>query len=278
MKTSKGVIQGYVGVTAVDSENQVIVATEAFGQGQEHDLLEPMVNEVRSNFKNIGKEENVLDHAKLTADAGFHSEANMKMLAENEIDGYVADNQFRKRDPRFADYDRYKERSRKERAIQEVRMNLFTPADFSFPEDLSHCICPAGKRLYRSGANIVQKGLCSTRFKGPQSACVPCQLRSKCLRHPDRTEFRQVAYFHGQTEAKKNSFTEKMKRKIDSVAGKAIYSMRLAVGEPPFAHIRSVMKLDRFTLRGKNKVDVQWKLFCIVHNLKKVHRYGEGFV
>jgi len=46
-----------------------------------------------------------------------------------------------------------------------------------------------------------------------------------------------------------------MKRKIDSAAGRAIYSMRLAVGEPPFAHIRSVMKLDRFTLRSKNKVD-----------------------
>ncbi len=31
MKTSKGVIQGYNGVTAVDSKTQVIVAVEAFG-------------------------------------------------------------------------------------------------------------------------------------------------------------------------------------------------------------------------------------------------------
>ena len=68
-----------------------------------------------------------------------------------------------------------------------------------------------------------------------------------------------------------------MRRKIDSVAGKAIYSMRLAVAEPPFAHIRSVLKLDRFTLRTKKKVDIQWKLFCIIHNLKKVHWYGTGF-
>jgi len=55
--------------------------------------------------------------------------------------------------------------------------------------------------------------------------------------------------------------------------------MRLAIAEPPFAHIRSVMKLDRFTLRlrTKKKVDIQWKLFCIVHNLKKIHRYGIGY-
>jgi hypothetical protein len=277
MKTSKGVIQGYVGVTAVDSANQVIVATEAFGQGQEHDLLEPMVNGVRSNYKNIGKEENVFDHAKLTADSGFHSERNMRMLAKNEIDGYVADNLFRKRDPRFADYDRYKERSKKERAAREGRLGLFRPADFTFAGDLSHCICPAGKRLYRSGRNIEYKGLRSVRFKGPKSACVPCHLRTKCLRHPDRTEIRQVAYFLGQSKAGKNSFTARMRRKIDSAAGRAIYSMRLAVGEPPFAHIRSIMKLDRFTLRGKTKVDVQWKFFCIVHNLKKVYRHGEGF-
>jgi hypothetical protein len=35
--------------------------------------------------------------------------------------------------------------------------------------------------------------------------------------------------------------------------------------------------LDRFTLRGKLKVNAQWLLYCIVHNLTKVHRYGEEF-
>jgi hypothetical protein len=63
----------------------------------------------------------------------------------------VADNLFRKRDPRFADYGRYKERFRKGR-------NLFSTKDFTFPEYLSYCICPAGKRLYRSGGNAVSKG------------------------------------------------------------------------------------------------------------------------
>jgi hypothetical protein len=30
-------------------------------------------------------------------------------------------------------------------------------------------------------------------------------------------------------------------------------------------------------LRGKIKVDAQWKIFCMVHNLLKIHRYGPGF-
>ena len=46
------------------------------------------------------------------------------------------------------------------------------------------------------------------------------------------------------------------------------------VGEPPFAHIRSILGFDRFNLRGKIKVNIQWNLFCIVHNLKKIHHYG----
>ncbi len=72
------------------------------------------------------------------------------------------------------------------------------------------------------------------------------------------------------------TFTQKMKRKIDSIKGRLIYNKRLGTAEPPFAHIRSILRLDRFTLRGKRKVNTQWLLYCIVHNLTKVHRYGEG--
>ena len=58
---------------------------------------------------------------------------------------------------------------------------------------------------------------------------------------------------------------------------KQVYNRRLGIAEPPFAHIKSILGLDRFTLRGKRKVNTQWLLYCIVHNLTKVHRYSEGF-
>ena len=277
VKTSKGVIQGYNGVAMVDGKHQVIVSGEAFGAAQEHDLLKPMVQKTRKNFQVMGCEENIFAQVKLAADSGYHSEANMKMLAEEEIDAYVADNLFRKRDPRFAEYERYKERSKKEQVKWQGRKGLFSTKDFIFPEDLSHCVCPAGKRLYRSGGKVQVKNYVATKFQGPKSACKPCHLRSKCLRHPDRTEARQVAFFHGRSEKGKNTFTEKMKRKIDSSVGRAIYSMRVAIAEPPFANMRYALGLDRFTLRSKRKVNTQWNLFCMVHNMKKIHRYGTGF-
>jgi hypothetical protein len=102
MKTSKDVIQGYAGMAMVDAKHQVVVHSEAFGQGQEHNLLEPVLEGVRASFKVLGRDADILEGIRVTADAGLHSEANLQYLQENRIDGYVADTNFRKRDPRFA--------------------------------------------------------------------------------------------------------------------------------------------------------------------------------
>ena len=269
MKTHRGVIQGYDGVAGTDGKHQVIVRAEAFGEAQEHDLLKPMIEGVRNNFQAIDKEEDVFDKAKLLADSGYHTEKNMEMLAEEGIDAYVADNRFRKRDPRFADYEKYKDEARKDWA--KGKPKLFRTDDFLFDKEMRHCICPAGKRLYRSGADAR-----AHRFKGTQTTCVSCEFRKKCIRNPEKTVIRQVAYFAGRT-GDGPTFTDRMKRKIDSTLGRVLYGMRLAISEPPFSHITSALGLNRFTLRGKIKVNTQWNLFCIVHNMTKLHRYGLGY-
>ncbi|MCM2264641.1 MAG: transposase [Desulfuromonadales bacterium] len=65
-----------------------------------------------------------------------------------------------------------------------------------------------------------------------------------------------------------------MRHKIDSTLGRYIYGMRLGIVEPVFGHLRGDIGLDRFTLRGHSKVDGQWKLMTMLHNLTKIHRYG----
>jgi hypothetical protein len=47
-----------------------------------------------------------------------------------------------------------------------------------------------------------------------------------------------------------------------------------ATVEPVFANLRHNKRLNRFTLRGRRKVDTQWKLYCLVHNIEKLMRYG----
>ena len=276
MKTSHGVIQGYTAVAAVDGKHQVIVHAAAHGEGQEHGLLIPTVEGVRKNLDGPG-ENDVLKNARLTADAGYHTEANMKYVFDENIDAYIADKQMRARDPRFAEADRHKLRHRKERRQYEGRTVLFKPRDFDHDPVKKTCVCPAGQRLYKNGANITIRGFTGVKFTAPLSACRPCGLRHQCLRHPERTNVRQVVFFNGRTRETGETFTHKMKRKIDSALGKLIYQRRLATAEPVFANIRHAKGLDRFTLRGKTKVNAQWLLYCLVHNLGKIQRYGPAW-
>ena len=91
-----------------------------------------------------------------------------------------------------------------------------------------------------------------------------------CGQAPDHST---IAEFFEKT---KGSLTEAMKAKIDTPEGRRIYSKRLGNVEPVFANLRAQKSLDRFTLRGQNKVNVQWKLYCLVHNLEKLGKYGIG--
>ena len=276
MKSSHGVIQGYDGLANVDEKHQIVVHAEVYGEAQEHELLIPMIEGTRAHFDVLKKAKDIFKKAKLTADSGFHTEANMKYVYEQRMDGYLADKLFRKRDPRFSEVEKYKRRSREERRQRDGSKRLFKNTDFHYDPKAQTCRCPAGKKMYGNGNNIVINGYRVMRFHGQKTACRPCALRAQCLKHPERTEARQVAFFIGRDPQQAESYTAKMKRKIDSDYGKFIYSRRLGIVEPVFANIQN-KGLRRFTLRGKPKVDTQWKLFCIVHNIEKIHHYGLGF-
>lgn len=272
MRTNQGVVQGYDGVAMVDGKYQIIVHAEAFGEGQEHGLLIPMIEGTKANLE--ARRGNVFQKATLLADAGFCSEKNIEYLHEQQIDSYVADTMFRKRDPRFRDAKHHKPTRACEPFAKPRREVKFQPKDFTLAKDHSHCICPAGKRMYCSGRGVHVSGYEAVRFRAPISACADCVLRDRCLRYPRRTRVRQVAFF--LKRSKPLSHCARMKHKIDSEAGRYAYSRRLGIVEPVFGNIRHTKRLNRFTLRGKAKVDTQWKLFCLVHNIEKLKRYGQS--
>ena len=107
MATSKGVIQGYTGVAAVDARHQIIVEAQAHGSGSEQELLVPVVKAIKNAMDD---EHSLITKTSLiTADAGYHSEANLKQLAELKVDALIADNGMRQCDERFKDQDKYKQ-------------------------------------------------------------------------------------------------------------------------------------------------------------------------
>jgi hypothetical protein len=78
-----------------------------------------------------------------------------------------------------------------------------------------------------------------------------------------------VAFF-AKGQASPHEATELMKRAIDSPKGRQLYSQRIGTVEPVFANIRHNKRMNRFTLRGLVKVNTQWHLFCLVHNIEKI--------
>jgi transposase len=274
MKTGKGVIQGYDGMALVDARHQVIVGAQAYGAGQEHALLIPMLEHTRENFRALGERGDILRNAALLADSGLHSEANLAYLEAQAIDGYVADTLFRKRDPRFATAPRHRPTRADEPWARPAPRGLFTPKDFELDPQHRFCICPAGKRLYRNGANVHIRANIGVKFRGTKRDCLGCSMRERCLRNPQKTQERQVVFFLGRID-RPESHTQRMRRKIDSDIGRYRYSRRLGIVEPVFANIRSAHRLQRFSLRGRTNVNTQWQLFCLVHNIGKIHRYAK---
>lgn len=266
MKTSRCVIQGYTGVVAVDAKHQVIVQAQAYGQGQEHGLLEPTIEGLRANLNTDNTD--VMATAKVVVDSGYHNQKALEYLEENRMNGYIADTGFRSRDPRFKGY---KEHKPHDRLKSKVRFGL---ADFHVDLDKQTCVCPSGNAMWL-------KAKCATishnqfmQFQAYEKDCSVCSKKGQCLKNENQRTPRQLNVLIGTTPERNTRVIERIKQKIDSDEGRATYSRRLGIVEPVFANITSMIGIKRFSLRGKEKVNAQWQWMTMVHNIFKLHRYA----
>ena len=65
---------------------------------------------------------------------------------------------------------------------------------------------------------------------------------------------------------------ERMKRKLQTQAGRAVYAARKTIVEPVFGQIKQARGFRQFLLRGLVKVRGEWALVCLTHNILKLHR------
>ena len=280
MTTSKGTIQGYTGVAAVDKKHQVIVDAQAFGEGQEHHVLQPVLNTLQARYQRLGIRENLYhDGAIVTADTGYANEANMQYLHDNGINAYIPDNQFRKRDPKFADYKKTHSTRPATTTQEKVTRDVIPASDFAFDPITKTCTCPAGEAMWLRSEHENELGHHKLFFEGRLTKCRACHLKQDCLRNPDspntrKGHGRQVSFIIEKSK-QGPSYTDWMKQRIDSDYGKQIYSHRMSVVEPVFANITANKGLKRFSLRSRRKVQGQWQLYCVIHNIEKLKHYGE---
>lgn len=265
MATSKGVIQGYTGVAAVDEKAQIIVDAQAHGTGSEQALLEPVIEATRSLR---GADTHY------TADAGYHSRKALEILETARISAFIPDNGYRKRDERYAGQQHHTAKPDPlwDKGPKRISSHCYTVADFHVDPQQKTCICPAGKQLYGNGSHCLIKGQPAIKFKGALRDCLSCLQRKQCLRTPEKTAARQVAFF--LPKAEQENVLSRMRQRIDSDIGREMITRRFATVEPVFGNLRHNKRLNRFSLRGRERVDGQWKLYCMTHNIEKLANRG----
>ena len=233
---------------------------EAFGNGQDNQHLAPMVDGAKDNLKKIGLAEDYFEDKIFTADTNYHNQSTLEKCQDEKLDAYIPDSKFRTCDKRFATQSRYQPKKGKKIVLK----------DFKYYEAKDCYMCPNDRILKLKVKRTIQDRNIYRRNMADAKDCSRCSLKSGCI-HRKKAKRRTLDVPIGAAE---NNYSKAMLEKVDSDRGRKIYPQRMAIVEPVFANIRSQKRMDRFTLRGKIKVNIQWMLYCMVHNIEKVTNYA----
>jgi len=66
-------------------------------------------------------------------------------------------------------------------------------------------------------------------------------------------------------------FAEQMRHRTATASGRALYKLRQQTVEPVFGIIKAAMGFRRFSLRGLEKVNLEWDLVCLAYNMRRLH-------
>ncbi|GHU43433.1 hypothetical protein FACS1894190_13910 [Spirochaetia bacterium] len=262
IKGPHGVIQGYNGIAIADGKARVIVATEAFGTGYEGGEFENMLTNLENNMKAVSGKEDTPEESLLLGDTNYFSESNPQAAKDKNIDVIIPDSNFRRRDERF--------NSRKEggagNETGEAAKGKFAVGDFKYNDGDNSYTCPNGKKLLYRGKSKLRHGRKAGRYSVKEGECRGCPGIERCIKLKDKSKqegVRKTIIYD------RDSLSAKMRERIDGKEGRSLYSHRARIIEPCFADIEYCKGMNRFTLRGKLKVNGQWLLYCMVHNIGK---------
>jgi transposase len=174
-------------------------------------------------------------------DAGYFGGANIELLSDKKIDGYIPGNRNSSVDP-------------------------YHKSGFRYDAERNEYICPEKKRLRFLGEHFdKQKEKTIRVYKG--EGCIGCELQSKCTRRKDGIRYMKDFPY----EAQRDTMREKMK----TPRAKELYALRSRTVEPVFGDIKENNGLRSFLTRGLERVKTEFNLACIASNLKKIKEFLE---
>jgi hypothetical protein len=143
----------------------------------------------------------------------------------------------------------------------------YTAEDFAYNKRKNCYVCPGGKTLEYKGKTKLRNNE-GEKYQASAGDCGRCPLIGQCINMKKEGK-KHARTLYIVTKKYKENLSEKMKEKIDDPAYRELYSRRQQIIEPVFSDITYCKRMNRFTLRTEKKVNIQWKLYCIVHNIGK---------
>lgn len=232
-------MRGYSGQVVADSEHQVIVGIKATAQGTDNDQLNPMLQEVE---KTAGQAPD-----RLVADSGYYTDEAVLEASRSKTDCFVPD------------YETAANLNNPKRS--ESAKATYTADRFAYDESKDEFTCPQAKALSFSG-NHTKRGQPMKIYRC--ASCQDCPVRAQCTDHASGLRSIEIRVDHAEVR--------KLREKLKTENGKAIYKKRKVIIEPIFGRWQHNWGIRRLRLRGLCGFSTELHLLAISHNLTKLFR------
>lgn len=182
----------------------------------------------------------------ITADAGYGSEENYTLLEELGIDAFV----------KYGKFD-------KEQSQRYNDKQPFASDKLYYDEQNDHYICPMGQEMAYIGdiKKQTSTGFKQTYRKYQAKNCSTCPLNGVC----HKSKGNRII----EINTNLNRLKHQAHQLLNSEQGIAHRKKRCYDVEPVFGNIKHNHGFKRFMLRGKKKVEIEWGLIAIAHNIRK---------
>lgn len=181
----------------------------------------------------------------LTADAGYGSEENYKILEDKNIEAYIKYNYFEK--------DHKKGNPKPS----------FLLDNMQYDNESDSYQCPEGQKLIRTGTRkrVTENGYEQQYAIYQANNCEDCPLKHQCNKNKGNKTI--------EVNHQLNEYKIKASTLLNSETGLYHRSRRPVDVEPVFGNLKHNKGFKRFNLRGITKAEVETGLLALAHNIKK---------
>jgi transposase len=222
----------------IATENQFILGYGIYQKAADTSVFIPFMDRIKDQLHIPAK--NVI------TDAGYGSEENYDYVVRNNIGNYIKYNNF--------DYEK----------TNEYKKRNFISDRFIYNQENDQYECPSGQVLDFAyiKKTKTENGYKSERIVYKSRCCEGCQYKEKCCKGLNNRTI--------ELSPKLIEYKNTARQNLESENGKKLRSQRGVDVESVFGQIKHNNQFRRFYSKGLKKVNTEWGIISIAHNIKKM--------